>query len=224
MNPTYFETEFPLPAKMVVLPLRCTVVKLNSGENVMISPIDFSPRQLAEIKKLGPITHIVAPCLIHHLFLNKAIERFKPREVWGPPTCREVLPEVPFTHVFGHIRWPFELHLPFVFIEGVPRINEVVFYHVATKTMICADLCFNLQKPKGWAAPLMLRLLGTYKRFGVSRVQARFMKDRDAFERSVKDVLKWNFETIAMGHGELLVGHGRDRLEAALRERGYLKS
>lgn len=222
MKPTYFETEFALPMGMIVLPVRCTVVKLKTGENVMISPIDFSEAQLMQISKLGPITHIVAPCLIHHLFINKAIERFKPREIWGPPGCREVLPEVPFNRVFGTDRWPFELHLPFVFIDGVPRVNEVVFYHEISKTLICADLCFNLQRPKGWAAPLMLRLLGTYKRFGVSRVQARYMKDRPAFEKSVQEILKWNFESIAMGHGEILIGHGRDRLESALRERGYL--
>lgn len=206
---------------MIVLPLRCTVVKLKTGENVMISPIDFSAAQLAQIEKLGPITHIVAPCLIHHLFVNKAIERFKPREVWGPPGCREVLPEVPFTRVFGKDRWPFELHLPFVFIDGVPRVNEVVFYHEPSKTMICADLCFNLQEPKGWAAPVMLRLLGTHKRFGVSRIQARYMKDKTAFEKSVQDVLKWNFENIAMGHGNLVTGHGRERLASAMRERGF---
>ena len=220
----YFESEMEMPGGMVVLPLRCTVVKLISGENVMISPIDFSERQLEEIAKLGSITHIVAPCLIHHLYINKAIARFQPREIWGPPQCRKVLAEVPFNRVFGEDRWPFDTKLPFVFIDGLPRINEVVFYHEATKTMICADLCFNLQNPRGWAAPLMLRMFGTYRKFGVSRLQRRFMKDRVAFEKSVRDVLKWNFETIAMGHGDLVVGHGRDRLETALRERGYLKS
>lgn len=222
MKPTYFETEFPLPTGMVVLPLRCTVVTLNSGENVMISPIAFSAKQLKQISELGPITHIVAPCLIHHLYLKMAVDRFKPREVWGPPGCREKLPELPFTHVFGHDSWTFNTKLPYVFIDGVPRINEVVFYHEASKTLICADLCFNLQDPKGWAAPVMLRLLGTYKRFGVSRLQARFMKDRAAFEKSVREVLKWNFETIAMGHGDLVVGHGRARLETAMRERGFV--
>lgn len=222
MNPTYFETEIALPMGMIVIPVRCSVVKLKTGENVMISPIDFTEAQLRQIEAMGPITHVIAPCLIHHLFLKKAIERFKPREVWGPPRCREVLPEIPFSHVFGMDRWPFELHLPYLQIDGVPRINEVVFYHVDTKTLICADLCFNLQNPKGWAAPVMLRLLGTYKRFGVSRVQARFMKDRASFEASVRNVLKWNFETIAMGHGDLLVGHGRERLASAMRERGYL--
>jgi hypothetical protein len=67
----------------------------------------------------------------------------------------------------------------------------------------------------------MLRMMGTYKRFGVSRLQSRFMKDKDAFEGSMREILKWNFENIAMGHGDLVVGHGRERFALALRERGF---
>ncbi|MES2855975.1 MAG: DUF4336 domain-containing protein, partial [Bdellovibrionota bacterium] len=187
MKTVFVESSMPMPTSMVILPLRCTVFRLNTAV-VMISPIDFTPLHLQQIAELGIVTHLVAPSVLHHSYLKRAMELFPGAEVWGVPGVERKREDVQWTKLFGRDLWPFESELASRLIEGVPDMSEVAFFDRSGKTLIVTDLCFNLRNPKGWAAPLMLRLLGTHKKFAVSRLVTRFMKDRVAFERSMKNI------------------------------------
>ncbi len=46
-----------------------------------------------------------------------------------------------------------------------------------------------------------------------------WVKDRVAFRESIDKILAWDFEHIAMAHGEVIDRDGRARLIEALRER-----
>jgi hypothetical protein len=56
----------------------------------------------------------------------------------------------------------------------------------------------------------------------MARMWKLWVKDRAAFERSIEAVLAWDFDRIAMAHGEILETNARDRLIGALRERDLL--
>lgn len=216
----YFESEMNMPGKMVVLPLRCTVVKTASGV-VIISPVDFRPDEIHKIKLLGEVTEIVAPSLIHHLHVRKAAGNFPGAKVWGVPGAPEKLPEIKFAKIFTRDPWPHAPELEAEFVAGVPKLNEVLFFDRPSRTLIATDFVFNLTHPKGWASPIMLRLLGTYGKFAVSKLMNKFMEDLPAFNSSVKKVMNWDFDRIAMGHGDLVNTGGKARLQEALRHRGF---
>jgi hypothetical protein len=219
MKTKFMESTHAMPAGMVILPLRCTVVRLRDAL-VVISPIDFTPQQLREIAELGDVTHLVAPSVLHHSFMKTAIERFPAAKVWGVPGLREKRTDIRWDAIFGTDVWPFEAELSSRIVEGVPEMTEVSLFDRSTKTLIVVDLCFNLQRPEGWAAPVMLRLLGTHGKFAVSRLVTRFMKDKVAFRNSIRDIFKWDFDRIAMGHGDLVNTNGKSLLRDALSERG----
>ena len=46
--------------------------------------------------------------------------------------------------------------------------------------------------------------------------------DRTAFARSIDHLLSWDFDRIAMAHGEIVTSHGKTMLIDALRERDLL--
>jgi hypothetical protein len=84
------------------------------------------------------------------------------------------------------------------------------------------DLCFNLHRPTGWAAPIALRLLGNYDRFAISRSFWFFVKNKARFKHSVAKIFEWDFERIAMSHGEVIEKDGKSLLKKALQASGLL--
>lgn len=49
-----------------------------------------------------------------------------------------------------------------------------------------------------------------------SRIFRAFIKDRNAFRKSVEDVLAWDIGRIIVGHGEIVPTGGKDVLAEAL--------
>jgi hypothetical protein len=219
MKILFLESEIKMP--VMKLPVRTSVIKTDSAL-IVISPIDFTDDQLKKIEQLGGVTDLVAPSMLHHLFMGKAFQKFPKAKVWGMPGLLKKRPDIMWSGVLGKDPWPYQSEIEMVMIEGISDMAEVAFFCKPLKTLIVADLCFNLQNPKGLGAAILTRMLGTYGRFAVSRLLARYMKDKAAFEKSVSQILQWNFEQIAMGHGDVLTSNGRKLLEQALHERGYL--
>jgi glyoxylase-like metal-dependent hydrolase (beta-lactamase superfamily II) len=87
--------------------------------------------------------------------------------------------------------------------------------------LLVSDLVFNIQEPRGIGAWLILGLFGTYRRFGASRLFLSAVKDRAAFLESLQRIAALDFAHVAPGHGSVVSEEGKQKLLAALRERGY---
>lgn len=200
------------------LPVRTTVVQLGDAR-LLISPASaLTPAQLRE---LGPISDLVAPSLLHAAGMPAAIAAFPAARRWGPVGAREKLRDIAWTHLLGVDAWPYEAELARVSIDGMPKINESVFLHRASRSLIVTDLAFNLVDAKGPGAWLFLHLFGTWRRFAVSRLFLSLLRDKSAFRASVQRIAALDFDNVAPGHGALVLGDAKSQLLEALRERGY---
>ncbi len=215
----FFESEIKMP--VMKLPIRSTIVQ-TANALIVISPIDFTIEQLTQIRQLGPVTDLVAPSVLHHLYMKKAIAAFPQATVWGMPGLKEKCPDIQWNRFLTIDAWPYQQEIEILPVNGVPSMAEVALFCKEPRTLIVTDLCFNLQNPKGLGAAVILRMLGTYGQFAVSRLVGRFMKDEKAFRESMQLILKKDFEQIVMAHGEILKHDGRRLLERALQERNYL--
>lgn len=218
MNILFLESELRLPLGALHLPLRSTVVKTPKG-TILFSPLDFTRHQIKEIREFGEVTDIVAPSLRHHLYLSKAMLRFPRATVWGPPGCRKKVWKISWDKVLGKDKWPYQSFIEVALIRGVPKFNELAFYDKESRALIAGDLCFNVLHPKGWAAPILLRLMGLHKKLAVSPYFKFFLKDRERFATSMDKILKWDFDKIAMAHGQLVTAKGKQMLAKALKAR-----
>jgi hypothetical protein len=73
----------------------------------------------------------------------------------------------------------------------------------------------------GVGALLILNMVGTYRRFAISRLMHVFVKNKALFERSMTAILNLDFENIVVSHGEPLLKNAKTKLKEALAERGY---
>jgi hypothetical protein len=214
-TPRYFESELRL-LPGVILPLRSMLVP-TANEDVLISPVG----SIEEYAAVGrTLVTLVAPNIRHHRFLLEAWKRLHVTTVWGPPGFTETMPEIADIHILGADTWPFRDVLDFVVLQGAPKQNEVVFFHRPSRTLYTADLVLAISASKGVLAPLALRALGVHERFAMMRPWRRWVTDRAAFQRSIRRVLDWDFTRIAMAHGDVVEADARQKLTAALRERG----
>lgn len=199
------------------LPVRSVVFKLSSG-TVLLSPGSKLSRQ--HLSQAGEVTDIVAPSLLHCTGMMQAIQVFPKARVWGPLGAREAKPEIPWTHLLGKDAWVYEGELQSIPIGGIPGNQESVFFDVTGKALYVTDLFFNIQNPRGLGARLILGLFGTYRRFALSRFFLKLVKDRTAFEASLKKMLACDFKKVVVSHGEVLEP-AREKVIEAILERGF---
>jgi hypothetical protein len=215
----HFESEVSLAG--CKLPVRSTLVR-EGASAILIAPVRFSEEQFAQMEREGGVTDLVASSLFHHLFFQKAAERFPNAKRWGVAGFDKKRPDIAWSKMINEETWPYANSLPVSELQGAPAVNEAVFFHKSSKTLIVTDLCFNLTNPCGWSAPFIFRIFGTYKRFAMSRLYRSCVKDKNAFNNSLRKVLQLNFQRIVMAHGEIIESNAKELLQAALRGRGLL--
>jgi len=211
--------EAVLRSPLMQLPVRTVVFELDEAR-VLYSPA--STLTAEQLREAGPVTDIVAPSLMHTAGMKAAAQAHPGARLWGPVGIREKHPELPWHGILGVDPWPFERELALLPLPGMPKLNECLFLHHASKALYVTDMVFNVTEPKGLATGLFFRMFGTYRRFAVSRLFLRFAKDRPALEAAVARVAGLDFLHVVPSHGEPVLEEGKGRLLAAFRERRLL--
>lgn len=216
-NLSFIDAVVQMP--LLPLPVRCCVVEVEGGK-VLISPSSALTEE--ELRAAGDVTDIVAPSLLHTAGMKRASAVFPRARVWGPEGCEQKQPTLVWTGRLGIDPWPWEQALPFVALRGMPAFNEVVFLHRASRSLLVTDFVFNLVDARGVGAWLILNMFGTWRRFGVSRLFLRGVKDKAAFKASVEEVMALDFDHVVPSHGSIAEGNGKALLQASLVERKVL--
>ncbi|HJP31025.1 MAG TPA: DUF4336 domain-containing protein [Candidatus Latescibacteria bacterium] len=206
----------PLKAGPVDLGHRMTVVRLASTGLWVHSPVALDDEVRAGLDSLGEVEYLIAPSTFHDLYWAPWFAAYPQARFCAAPGVREEHPELPFTDVLdADIPAARSGDLEHVQLGGMPKINESVFLHTPSKTLIVADMAFNHDRGVNFATGLVLRMTGCYGQFGVSRLYKLFIGDRKGMRRSVDEVLDWDFERIVMGHGHIVERDGRRILREA---------
>ena len=195
---------------------RMTVMRLRDGGLVLHSPVALDPGTHAALDTLGPVRWIIGPSKVHHLFLSQYTAAYPAAALCGAPGLVEKRTDLRFAHVLDDALravWAGELdHLPF---EGAPRMNEVVFLHPASRTLILTDLAFNLPPGAPDRARVFHALVGAVGRFGPHRIARAAIRDKQAARRSVERILAWDFDRVVVSHGLVLETGGKRAMETA---------
>lgn len=215
-NLTLLDAERSMP--LMKLPLRTVVVELKAAR-VLLSPA--STMTVDELARLGDVTDIVAPNLVHLEGVPAAVKAHPKARVWGPKSAQKKAPEIAWQGTLGVDAWPYEDELALLPVEGMPRMKESLFLHRESKALLATDFAFNMGAPPGIGPRIVLGMFGTYGRFGVSRLFLMMVKDKAAFRRSIAPLADFDFEHLVPAHGGVVSQDAKPRLLAALSERGY---
>lgn len=191
----------------VIFPLRTTIIRLPDGRLWVHSPLDLSAEDVAAIDALGEVGWIVAPSLLHHLFVGRAQAAWPRAQTLGAPGLAAKRPDLRFDGELDPqaLPEPWRAALAAVRVDGMPKMNEVIFLHRPTGTLLVTDMVFNIRRPANAMTSLVLWMVGVRGRLAQSRA-ARFVftADRAAAGRSLRRVLAWDFDRLIPCHGDIV--------------------
>lgn len=197
---------------------RMVVARLSDGRLWIWSPIPIDDALAREIRALGEVGHVVAPNALHHLHFAAAVERFPGAQRWIAPALVRKRPDLAGCRSLEDApssAWAAELEP--LRVAGAPKLDEVVFFHRASKSLLVTDLVFNVLEYRGWLSGLVFRMVGAHKRLAQSRAMRMLVRDRVAAAASARRILAWDFERVIMAHGEIVDRDARARMTEALR-------
>ena len=200
---------------------RMTIVRLPQGTLLLHSPIAISSVLASAIDALGPVGHIVAPNLYHHVYAGEAQKRWPEAKLHGASGLNRKRRDLRVDSVLGKdaISEDWQGTLQPVTIEGC-LLGETVLVHAPTRTVVSSDLFENFQVMEHLPTRLYLQASGVWQKPGWSRLLRVLYRDHRAARRSVDALLEHDFEGAIIAHGEP-VTHGAK--EAVRRTFEFLK-
>lgn len=196
---------------------RMTVVRLRSGDLFVHSPVSLDAATKAAVDALGTVRTIVAPSLFHHLFVPAWTAAYPRASVYGCPGLEKKRKDVTWTGILSDApaaEWQGELEQ--VFFGARSLENEVVFFHDASKTLVCSDFVFNLSSHPSRFTRFVAGVLGQ-REPGATWLERVMIRDRASAREQVGRVLAWPVERIVLGHGDLVPADGHGVIERAYR-------
>ncbi|OJJ48345.1 hypothetical protein ASPZODRAFT_130337 [Penicilliopsis zonata CBS 506.65] len=215
---------------------RGTLVRMKSGSLAVFSPVGLTTQVRETVDSMGGrVKYIAAPDMEHHLLVGawkKAYpdaEIIAPEGLWEKRQGREEFKEeAPFKHVFRKESYndphqtvkvdeEFDAEFETEYVYGHGS-RELVFLHKPSRTVIEADLLFNLpaweqysRTSEGARAGLWTRLMTPLMSTqGAAVWQQRFAwyilskADRGAFTRSMRRIETWDFDRLVPCHGDVI--------------------
>jgi len=216
---------------------RGTIVRLQSGSLAVFSPVALTDDVKQKVSELGEVKYITALDAEHHIFLGPWHQAYPNAQVLGPETLPEKRDKqnnekVPFAFVFSKakpitsITPEFDAEFEWEYVPA--HVNkELVFNHKPTRTLITADMMFNLpateQFSKSGISPQTGILSKIFNGINNTRGEATWQRrliwygtsssDRKSFNESVARIAKWDFERIVACHGDVIEGNGKGIFE-----------
>jgi hypothetical protein len=197
-----------------------TVIRLASGKLIIHSTAPFNGGDVVEIRALGQPGWLVDSMLRHDTFAKEGRAAFAEipylvPENFAPEFKLDTKPLLP-----APPEWAPEIKV--LLIEGMPAVREHVFLHTPSRTLIVADLVFNFAPASGWTSFMRRMLMGVKASPDSARLYPLQIKDRAACDRSVRELMTWDFDRIIVGHDEPVPTNGQQLLGEALARKGML--
>jgi hypothetical protein len=211
------EHEFGWQGGVIPIPARMTVIRLGDGQLILHSPVPLSPELRGELDALGPVGFIVVP-EAHGKFAGQASRTYPSARLLAAPSAPRRRRALPFHGTLADrppATWSGRVESQLVL--GF-HLHEVLLFHRPSRTLVVTDLCFNIRRSSSRIARLFFRANGMWQHFGPSRIiRAVAVSDRAAFRGSLERTLRWDFERIVPGHGDVIERGGPAALRAAWR-------
>lgn len=241
-------TTFDYPfSRFGILPIggRSIAIKMRDGRLWVVpsTPLDEPTR--AKIDAMGEVAYLVAPDNVHHLFLKDFHAAYPSAKVVGTEGHEEKRPDVKFTGIYGRdaptTQYGYESELVPQYFPTFAN-KDVAFLHKDSKTLITADLLFNLpcnqqyrNTPSGkatswipgviWFSKLFNPYAAFHKSFlgsagianGIPGVANGGSTDerKKNFAEAASTVASWDFRRIIMLHGDIIENHGQEAWKTA---------
>ena len=208
----------PLRFYGVEMGTRMTVCRLGDGSLWVHSPVAPDRVVVAALLTIGgAVEHVVAPNKLHHLHFGAFADRFPDALRYASPDLPSRRPDLRFDVVLGDEPRPgWAADLDQCAVRGRFSVDEIVFLHRASGTLIVTDLLEEGSAEWPLVSRLAARVAGIYERHGPPRdMKWSLRRDRPAIRRAVERILSWDFERVILSHGRLVESGAKDLVARA---------
>lgn len=209
----------------IPFPTRMTVVRLTNGELWCHSPIELTEPLKAQIDALGPVRYLVSPNKIHYAHIGTWACAYPDATAWASPGVRERAAQQHLEVAFdadlsdeAPVQWNNDLDQ--LIFRGSRFMDEVVFFHPQSRTLILADLIENFELNKmSERVHWLLKLGGCADPDGKLPLDLRmtFWGRKEEARACVKRMLTWEPAKIIIAHGRWYESNGTAELRRAFR-------
>lgn len=209
----------------IPFPTRMTVIRLGTGELFLHSPTALSDGLRAELDRLGPVRHLVSPNKIHYASIAAWKAAYPEALAWASPGVRERAASqrlsVTFDRDLGDAPEPaWAADIDQLVFRGSRFMDEVVFLHRKSRTLLLADLIENFERQRvGGLLGLLVRFSGSVDPDGKAPLDMRmtFMGRKQVARECYRRMAAWKPERIVLGHGRWYPADGERELHRAFR-------
>jgi hypothetical protein len=195
------------PVRFLGLRLTATMAVLSLLDNglLLYSPVPMTPARRCAVEALGPVAHLYAPNLLHHLWIGEWATAFPSARVHAPAPLARKRRDLRIDRVHGAAPEPaFDGVIDELHIDGF-RLEESVLVYRPSRTLLVADLVHNVGRPGHRWTKFYTLSMGFYDRVALSRmIQWTAFSNRAAARRSFNELLAHRFDGLILGHGEPL--------------------
>ncbi len=207
-------------------PTRMGVARLGGGKLWIWSPIPLDSQLKEEIDSLGSPTHLVSPNKLHHLFLTEWAEAYPEAKLWGLPAVVRKRRDLHFDAALNDqppADWEGEIDQ--VVFRGSLLMDEAVFFHCRSRTVLFADLIENLEGAflrdtpgwRGWRRAVA-RLWRITEPHGMAPLEWRLsFVQRERARTALDKVLGWRPNRVVIAHGKWAQENGRAFIRKSFR-------
>ncbi len=196
-----------------------SVVRLGNDSVLLHSPCRPSSDLIHAIAQIGIVAHVVAPNWFHDLYLAHYRKLYPSATFWAPPLLKRQKASIIDHALDSAARPPWFDEMPHTALSGLLALDESIFFHRATRTLIVADFLMNASARADMPALTrlgyrFLRLDGSVRVFSVLRWFG--LTSRSSLRRAAQDIFQWNPDRLIVGHGKPTDQNVQSQLEAAL--------
>ncbi len=214
--------EQPLKFLGLEVGTRMTVILQSDGSLLLISPIKINCDLKQALDNLGTVKYIIAPNLFHHLYLEHSQQLYPQAKIIAPPGIETKQPNLEITYTFEQdpINFNGELeYIPFQGFQGfippkIVKINEIVFFHPNSKTLIITDSAFNFGGNFPLTTQLASRIIGSNRSLKPSWLEKIATQDKETTRKAINKILAWDFQRVIMAHGNIVEENAKEKLTA----------
>lgn len=228
---------------------RGTVVKLASGNLAVFSPVALTETVKRELSGMGngQIKYITALDQEHHIFLESWHKAFPDAKVLAPETLPAYRDKQNYFKIpqdswllfhkseaakgAHSVSEEFDREFDMLYVPAHPN-QELVFNHKPSRTLIEADLMFNLpateQMSKSGVSAETGFLTRLFVALNSTKGDATWMKrfiwyglsngagDKKGFNESMSKIAGWDFDRLVPCHGDVIESGGKGIFEKVM--------
>jgi hypothetical protein len=209
-------TERPVWFGGVRIRSRTTVVRLSGGALWVHSPCPPTHDVCAALDALGEVRWIVVPNRFHHLQTPATAARYPKAIVVGPQTAQARNPHVSpamGTDDPAYLRSTPELTA--IQLRGVPFLDETVFFHPASGSLIAADLLISACARDHWTWRMAARIWGRYEKVRTPPDVRMKTRANPAVAESIAQMRALPLQRILVAHADPITDRPVEQLAEA---------